>query len=293
MTVFLTSCFVEDTHYIEESTYTLEDVVTDYEIWYVDIHKKSGLNEVPFLSKAFTLSFVNGRLYANNNLVGFGTSGSDYGRQIGTYNTYTGFLQVNLYDNGAYEFDVVQLSNGAIELYNSYYDVTYVLEGYSTSTFDWDKIFYENIEYFLQEYDVWAKTSTSVEGELNTFDDENFLNFDFQGVSVFLSSQSNSGTNIANIIWDYEGGYSVADYTNENFLKELTLYYDDGSIEVFELAILNDQEIELYHIASGTTYYFEGFGFIQYQNKTQSIQKSRKRTTIKRVQKVRTPRNND
>lgn len=288
MSVFLTSCFVEDPHYIEEPQYTLEDVLSDYEIWYVNIHKKSGVKNLPFLSNAFTLSFVNGRLYANNNLVGFGTSGSDSGRQIGTYNTSTGSLQVNHFKEGAYVFEVTELGNGVIELYNKYDDVSYVLEGNSFANFDWDKIFYENIEYFLQEYDVWAKTSTSTEGEVNDFDYENFLSFTPDDITNFYSSQSEVGTNIANLDWSYKGSYSVADYTNEDYLKELTLYYSDGDSEVFELFIDTDQEIELYHINSGTTYYFEGLGFIQYKKKSSTVQKARKRTKVKRVQKVRT-----
>jgi len=294
MSVFLSACFGDDTHYIDEPEYTLEDVVTEYDIWYVNFHKKTGVNDVPFVAKAFTLSFINGRLYANNNLVGFGTSGSDYGVQIGTYNTNTGYLRVNHFNDGGYEFEVTELSNGDIELYDDYLNVAYVLEGYSSSTFDWDKVFYENIEYFLQEYDVWSKTSTSIEGEVNAFDDEDFLSFTPEDITTFYSSQDKSGTNIADIFWDYNGSYSVADYTNEDFVKELTLNYGDGVSEIFELVVLTDQEIELYHIDSGTTYYFEGLGFIQYKNKASGkiseTPKGRKRTKVNRVQKKRIQR---
>jgi len=294
LSVFATSCVGDDPHYIEEPPYSLEDVITEYDIWYVDYHQTTGAGDVPFLSKAFTVSFINGRIYANNNLVGFGTSGSDYGIQIGTYNTNTGYLRVNHSYDGGYEFEVTELSNGDLELYDNYNNVGYILEGYFTSTFDWDKIFYENIEYFLQEYDVWAKTSTSVEGELNDFDDENFLSFTPEDITTFYSSKNKSGTNIDNIFWDYTGSYSVADYINEQFVKELTLNYAEGVSEVFELVVLNDQEIELYHIASGTVYYFEGLGFIQYQRKSSEkvneVQKGRKRTKVKRVQKERTVR---
>jgi len=294
ISVFVTSCIGDDPHYIEEPSYTLEDVVTEYDIWYVNYHQTTGTGEVPFLSKAFTVSFINGRMYANNNLVGFGTSGSDYGIQIGTYNTNTGYLRVNhTYDRG-YEFEVTELGNGDLELYDNYNNVAYILEGYSSNNFDWDKVFYENIEYFLQEYDVWAKTSTSIEGELNTFDDENFLRFTPDNITTFYSSQDESGTNIDDITWDYTGSYSVADYTNEEFVKELTLNYAEGVSEVFELVVLSDQEIELYHIDSGTVYYFEGLGFIQYQKvssqKVSDVQKGRKRTKVKRVQKKRTVR---
>jgi len=294
ISVFATSCIGDDPHYIEEPLYTLEDVVTEYDIWYVNYHQTTGTGEVPFLSRAFTVSFINGRMYANNNLVGFGTSGSDYGIQIGTYNTNTGYLRVNHGNEGGYEFEVTELGNGDLELYDYFNNVAYILEGYSTSTFDWDKVFYENIEYFLQEYDVWAKTSTSVDGELNAFDDENFLRFTPDNITTFYSSKDEYGTNIVDVLWDYTGSYSVADYTNEEFVKELTLNYAEGVSEVFELVVLSDQEIELYHIDSGTVYYFEGHGFIQYQKgsskKVSDVQKGRKRTKVKRVQKKRTVR---
>jgi len=294
ISVFATSCIGDDPHYIEEPPYTLEDVVTEYDVWYVNYHQTTGTGEVPFLSRAFTVSFINGRVYANNNLVGFGTSGSDYGIQIGTYNTSTGYLRVNHSYEGGYEFEVTELGNGDLELYDNFNNVAYILEGYSTSTFDWDKVFYENIEYFLQEYDVWAKTSTSVDGELNAFDEENFLMFTPDNITTFYSSKDVSGTNIDDIIWDYTGSYSVADYTNEEFVKELTLNYAEGVSEVFELVVLSDQEIELYHLDSGTVYYFEGHGFIQYQKgsskKVSDVQKGRKRTKVKRVQKKRTVR---
>lgn len=297
LSMFFTSCVEGDSHFIDEPDYILEDVMTEYDIWYVDYHQTTGSGEIPFLSKAFTLSFINGRLYANNNLVGFGTSGSDYGVQIGSYNTNTGYLRVNHVSDGGYEFEVTQLNNGDLELYDNEHDVAYILEGYFSSTFDWDKVFYENIEYFLQEYDVWKKTSTSIEGEVNAFDEENFLSFTPENITTFYSSQDKVGTNIDNIIWDYTGSYSIADYTDVDDVKELTLNYGEGISEVFELVVLNDQEIELYHLASETSYYFEGVGFIQFKQKSSdkgaTVQKGRKRTKVKRVQKIRTQRHKD
>jgi len=46
-----------------------------YDLWYVDINETRGNGEVPFLQRAFTLSFINGALYANNNIVGIGKTG--------------------------------------------------------------------------------------------------------------------------------------------------------------------------------------------------------------------------
>ncbi len=51
-------------------------VLNSYELWYVNINETRGNGEVPFLQKAFTVSFRNGTLYANNNLVGIGNTGN-------------------------------------------------------------------------------------------------------------------------------------------------------------------------------------------------------------------------
>ncbi len=291
--LFFTACTVTDSR-LNEPEVTLEEVITQYDIWYVDIHQKEGTGDVPFLSNAFTITFVNGKLYANNNLVGFGTTGSKYGVKIGTYNTQLNFLKVGHFKEGGYEFVVKQLDDDTLELVDEYHDVSYVLEGYSSSTFDWDKVFYENIEYFLQEYDLWKKTGTGADGDFNDFDKENFLSFTAKNNTTFYSSKDKTGTDIANIIWDFEGAYSIADYKNVADVKELTLNYGNGDLEVFDLHVLTDHKIKLFHIASGTSYYFEGVGYIPFMKKSaekiSTIPKGRKRTKIKRVQKIRTER---
>ena len=71
---------------------TLEEVVSNYDLWYIDYNSTSGNGDVPFLSKAFTMSFNNGKLFANNNLVGIGATGNGYGIQIGFYDTFNGIL---------------------------------------------------------------------------------------------------------------------------------------------------------------------------------------------------------
>ena len=48
----------------------LEMLLTDYDLWYVDYNKTTGEGDVPFVSIAFTMSFINGRVYANNNIGG-------------------------------------------------------------------------------------------------------------------------------------------------------------------------------------------------------------------------------
>ena len=136
---------------------TLEEVVTEYDLWYVDYHRTTGSGDIPYVSRAFTLSFVNGILYANNNIVDIGRTGNGFGIDVGTYNTYNGFLETDHDIDGANDFEVTVLSNNEIKLYNYRQNVSYYLIGYQVNQFDYDKLFYENIEYFLQEYIAWEK----------------------------------------------------------------------------------------------------------------------------------------
>lgn len=270
---------------------SLEEVVSNYDLWYIDYNKTIGQGDVPFLSKAFTVSFLNGKLYANNNLVGIGSTGNGYGIQIGVYNTYNGSLEVNHTIDGYFDFDVIQISNNQIKLVDNFDNVTYYLEGYQKYNFDYNQIFYDNIEYFLQEYDAWEKTYVSDNGTANAFDNENFLQFIPENNTTFYSSQDNVGTNIDNLLWDYVGNYSVADVQGYDNLKILTLDYDLGDTEEFELTVINDETISLYHINSGTTYEFTGRGYIQYlksdKAKKDVSNTGRKRTKIKRETKIR------
>jgi hypothetical protein len=274
---------------------TLEEILTGYDLWYVDYDRTTGPGNIPFLSMAFTISFRNGRLYANNNIVGIGFTGNGYGIEIGSYDTYNGFLEVDHIIDGYYDFDVVELSSTSIKLVNNRERVTYYLEGYQKRDFDFDKIFYDNIEYFLQEYDGWEKTYVSPEGEPNEFDYENFLYFSQENViQIFGSSIDDPGTEIGNVFWDYEGVYEVFNVTGYDDLKILTLDYDINLTEEFELSVVNDEVISLYHYASGTTYEFTGRGFIQYLKPNDKLNKTddvriigRERTKVERKTKVR------
>lgn len=262
-----TSCsvVVED---IDDPYYpNLEDVVVAYDLWYIDYNKTTGNGDVPFLSNAFTISFLNGELYANNNLVGIGDTGNGYGIKIGYYNTNTGILEIDHNIDGFYDLEVVQLSLDRLKLIDNYNHVTYYLEGYQNYNFDYDLIFYDNIEYFLQEYEVWEKTFVSETGDLNAFDNENFLSFTKENTMTFYSSLDEIGANIADVIWDYVGDYSVANAQGYDDQKILTLDYDldDNDIEKFELVVISDEVIELYHISSGTTYQFTGRGYLQFK----------------------------
>ena len=284
-----TTYFVED-GYVDEIS--LEEVVSGYDLWYVDYHRTTGNGDVPFLSKAFTVSFLNGRMYANNNIVDIGKTGNGLGILVGSYNTFNGFLETRHNLDGRFDFDVTQISSNEIRIRDNYENVSYYLIGSQRNNFDYVKVFYENIEYFLQEYVAWEKTETNG-GTPNAFDEENFLQFTPENITTFYSSQDNVGTNIDYINWDYVGDYQVFDVIDFEDVKILELYYDGGDVEEFELTIPDDNTIKLYHINSQTTYTFSGRVFVQYlkggkQNATEKGRNNdRKRIKVERDKKIR------
>lgn len=282
-----TSCVVEVNDY--NDSISLEQLVSSYDLWYIDYNKTTGNGDVPFLSKAFTVTFQNGLLMANNNLVGLGTVGNGYGDKIGYYETINGVLEIDHSLDGFIDLEVTQLSNGEIRLRDTYTNTSYYLIGYQKYNFDYDQIFYDNIEYFLQEYVAWEKTFTSQEGALNEFDGENFLQFTPENLTTFRSSQDEFGTNIDVLVWDYEGAYEVFDVAGVDNVKILTLDYDFFDNEEFELSVINDGEIDLFHVASGTRYIFQGRSNIQFKNaaEKENIKTNRKRFKVNRKTKMR------
>jgi hypothetical protein len=292
--VLLSSCSTVFEDDFREQEIFLEQVVSNYDLWYVDYHRTIGNGDIPFVSRAFTLSFLNGILYANNNIADIGFTGNGFGINVGTYNTFSGVLETIHNLDGSNDFEVTVTSSNEIRLYNYRQNVTYFLIGYQTNTFDYDQLFYENIEYFLQEYDAWEKTLTEG-GVVNPFDEENYLGFTSENITTFYSSQDNFGTQVVDINWSYVGGYEVYDVVGFQNLKILTLNYDSGDVEEFELSIVNDGKIRLYNLDSETTYDFEGSGYIQYlkgdapkKNKKATVRNSdRKRTKVKRQTKKR------
>jgi hypothetical protein len=264
--IVFTSCYTEEINVNDNApAISLNQLLHSYDLWYVDINATQGFGEIPFLQIAFTLSFNNGRLYANNNLVGFGSQGSGYGIQIGNYDAHDMILDVDHVIDGFDSFDVFQVDHNTIELYNPYNDTSYFLEGYQSSTFDYDFIFYDNIHYFLQEYEAWEKTDTSTFGVLNEFDNENYLQFLSGGNdATFRSSQERSINNPNNIYWDYTGFYGVGDVVGNMYQKTLTLDYDFFDNEFFDLTVIDDGTIKLFQTNSGTVYIFRGLGYIPY-----------------------------
>lgn len=296
----LTSCYSEVIidEPIPDPTISLNQLLSSYELWYVDINQTSGYGETPFLQIAFTLSFRSGILYANNNLVGFGSQGNGFGIPVGDYDAYDMILDVYHDIDGYQTFDVFQINNNTIELYNPFNDTSYFLKGYQRNTFDYEFVFYDNIHYFLQEYVAWEKTYTSEMGALNEFDNENYLQFLAGGNdSEFRSSQDVDVYDVNNIYWDYTGIYGVGNVTNNMYLKTLTLDYDFFENEYFNLSVINDGTIELYHPASGTVYQFTGRGYIQYMRSSSDSKTSKESKAVKKrkqiTEKTENPRENN
>tara|TARA_B100000809_G_scaffold263137_1_gene315673 strand:+ start:1250 stop:2194 length:945 start_codon:yes stop_codon:yes gene_type:complete len=288
------SCLVEEyrddyreDYIYEEPIIEDADFVEEYDLWYIDYHETLGTDEIPFMKLAFTFSFLNGKMYANNNISGIGNSGNGFGTRVGDYTWSGNKLSLNHELDGRYDFEIIQSSDiyNEIEMYNRYTDTSYFLVGYDVDEFDYDKLFYENIEYLLQDFEIWSKFYTSESGAFNEFDNENYLRCTPENNTTFYSSKTEIGTNIDFIEWSYEGGYEVEDVIGFDNLKILTLAYDSVNTEKFELTVFSDTIVELFHVASRTTYKFEGDYFIQYlkdgssKNKTRS---TRKRTIIKR-----------
>ncbi len=271
------SCYTEvivEDEYIDEPGISLSEMLTSYDLWYVNIHQTEGNGEVPFLQKAFTVTFDYDVFRANNNLVGFGSNANGLGIDVGYYNTFGTTLEVNHDLDGLWRMEVIQLNNNKIELYHRGTDTSYFLTGYQKNNFDYDYVFYDNIHYFLQEYNVWKKTFASEEGEINLFDDENFLSFLADGNNTFLSSIDNVDTPINNIEWDYEGVYTIYDVPGDHYVKTLTIDYDGVDNDYFEIIVIDDRTIELFHPSSGTTYEFLGQGYIEYLRSTGKKQKT-------------------
>jgi uncharacterized protein (UPF0212 family) len=276
ITTLFTSCYTEVIvdDFVEAPVVNVNQVLNSHELWYVDINQTVGFGEVPFLQKAFTISFINGVVYANNNLVGIGSSGDGFGIDVATYNANNMILDVNHDIDGFTTFDVFIVDGNTIELYNPTTDTSYFLDGYQRNTFDYDFVFYDNIHYFLQEYEAWEKIYTSEMGAINEFDNENYLQFLSGGNdSTFRSSQDGFGTVANNLVWDYTGVYGIADIAGNLNLKTLTLDYDFFDNEFFELSVIDDSTIALYHPSSDTVYEFEGRGYIQYLKRSNAKEK--------------------
>ncbi|WP_046743301.1 hypothetical protein [Kordia zhangzhouensis] len=286
----MSSCYTEvivEDPIIDEPGITLHQLLSSYELWYVNINETTGNGEVPFLQRAFTVSFRNGTLFANNNISGIGSNGNGYGIDVGIYATDYNIVDIDHDVDGYYPLRVYQIGVNRIRLHDSATNTSYYLTGYQRSNFDYDFVFYDNIHYLLQEFTAWKKTYTSQAGMLNQFDDENFLAFLAGGNDdTFLSSTDSVNTPIADLIYDYEGVYTVYDVEGDPYSKVLTLDYDYLDNEYFELNVINDETIELYHPDSGTTYEFQGRGYIQYLRSSTDANSTKLKQTNKKRKKI-------
>lgn len=249
---------------------SLEQLLGQYELWYVDLESTLGNGQTVFVEMAFTLSFLNGNLYANNNLVGFGERGNGFGIAVGEYDTGGIVLDIFHDLDGHQRFEVYQENVSSIELYNPANDTSYFLDGYQRNEFDYDAVFFENIDYFLQEYKTWENTFTSTQGEETEFDDENYLFFYNENSSnLFKSSIDENIGNADQIQWDYTGSYTVEPISGSDS-KQLSLDYDFYDPDFFELSVINDELIKLYHPNSGKIYEYSGRSYITFMRTSES-----------------------
>ncbi|WP_445386620.1 nicotinic acid mononucleotide adenyltransferase [Robiginitalea sp. IMCC44478] len=280
----LTSCYTEvfvDEPVFENRALQTELLLESYDLWYIDIQETVGSGEVPFLETAFTLSFNGGILTANNNLVNIGKTGSGFGIAVGNYAGLSDLVEIRHDLDGLWQLEVIPLGGNRMELYDPRSDTSYFLYGYRRAAFDYDALFYDNIHYFLQEYIAWEKIFTSDTGALNEFDQEQFLQFSVGlNTDAFRSSIDSPGTPLNLLQWDYEGFYTVYDVPGEPEMKTLTLDYNFLGDDYFELYVLDDQTIELYHVSSGTLYEFRGRGYQQILKSESSSGKKRLRKKL-------------
>ncbi len=278
--IFLSSCTWTG-HYGpgDDNQINLTDLLQSYDLWYVYFDRTEGRGNIDFMSKAFTLSFrPNYELFANNNMVGLGRTGGGYGIDIGYYRTddINGILTIVDDLSGTFDFEVTQISYNEISLYNPERDVRYFLVGYTINNFDFDQLFYDNVTYFLQEYEAWRKFDDDIISPSAPFTNENFLSFYVEAnTNVFNSSEDLPSTPLAQIYWDYSGVYEVRNtrYTQE---KKLYLYYDiNNNREEFLLTIIDDGHIKLQNLSSDNSYFFEGINYIQYKPNAKRIKHSK------------------
>lgn len=266
MVVLASSCtttvIIEDPA-IEETD--ARSILSGKDLWYIDIHASSGEESENFMQIAFTLTFDRGTVMANNNLRGIGDTGNGLGIPVGFYTISGNHIEVEHQIDGLKQMRIEVADHNKIVLVDLHSGASYTLYGYDLNEFDFQELFYDNLHYFLQEYELWEKTLVSEEGAVNDFDAENFLRFfDINTTRVFESSTDHKSVDINNIYWDYSGAYQVYDIAGEPYVKTLTLDYEIPGNDYFEIYVLNKSTIELFHPPSGTVYEFTGRLPVQY-----------------------------
>ncbi len=272
LTASLSSCRWEQREDAQENAVVqmpLSDLLCSYDLWYVDIDQTQGTGNITFVSRAFTMSFMSdGQVFANNNIVGLGQTGNGFGINTGVYDVYNRSGILSIHDDvfGSADFEVTQLSLNEISLYNRAQNVTYFLVGYQKYNFDYDRLFYENITYYLQEYEAWTKTGENIVTPQAPFIEENHLTFYVDNdTNVFDSSVSPSNIPILDIYWDYSGDYDVQNTSVENVKDLLLTYYGNNGSENFDLDVVDDETIILTNIQTGNSFTYKGRNYIQYK----------------------------
>ena len=97
-----------------------------------------------------------------------GNNGDGFGLDVGYYDAFSTEVNISHDIDGGYRLEVTRRSANEIELYDRSTNTSYYLIGYQRSTFDYDKVFYDNIHYFLHEYTTWEKVFTSEFGALKS-----------------------------------------------------------------------------------------------------------------------------
>ncbi|MGB3144585.1 MAG: nicotinic acid mononucleotide adenyltransferase, partial [Maribacter sp.] len=141
LATLLVSCYADviiEDEFIEESAFNTDQVLQSYDLWYVDINATRGGGEVPFLQRAFTISFDRGVIYANNNIVGIGKNGNGFGIDVGTYGTLRGIVDIRHDVDGLWALEVFAINANTLELYDASSDTSYFLKGYQINNFDYD-----------------------------------------------------------------------------------------------------------------------------------------------------------
>lgn len=234
---------------VREST---SQKVFSQDLW---ILQESNGAVVPFIDRAFTISMSGGDLYANNNIFRLGAIGDGYGDRIGSVSFYKDLLELNHQQEGLFAFYVDRINVNTIRLTEIDTGVFYVFTGYRLNHFNFDQLFFENLEFLLQEFQAWENTQT-LNGVSNRFDQENYIQFQPNG--VFRTSIDPNGLSIDRVLWKYTGTYQVETIPNNLEQKRLFLSYADGSRESFLIKVNQDYEVSLCHDQSRTDYVFTG-----------------------------------
>jgi hypothetical protein len=85
---------------------TSNEVLVSNEVWCVELNSKQENPNLPFMTRAFTLSFDLGTLYANKSLEGIYSAVAGLGIDVGSYQTIYNQLAIDRDIDGLHDFEV-------------------------------------------------------------------------------------------------------------------------------------------------------------------------------------------